>query len=226
MFDSKGKPFRHTLTNKLGNYTFSNLISGTYSITCVKEDIVITLPEKIYLREKDVITKNFKIQSDESLKLCCVAGKVNKFGTPNEPVSNAVVSLLDPESKNVIYSTTTASDGEYLFYDVADGKYVLIATKDGYNVSTETIINAVKNSIINTDILLTINPVQNVGTISGIVSNNNIAIENAFVGLYKVLEDGSEVLVSTTKTNANGLYMFGKVDGGNYKVKAKLNERV
>ena len=46
-------------------------------------------------------------------------------------------------------------------------------------------------------------------------------VANAFVGLYKIDENNRKVLVATTKTNQAGAYMFGKVESGKYKVKAK-----
>lgn len=69
------------------------------------------------------------------------------------------------------------------------------------------------------------NPKENLGTISGIISHNSVIIPNAFVGLYKIdTEKNTEQLVATTKTNESGIYMFGSVESGNYKVKAKLNK--
>ena len=102
---------------------------------------------------------------------------------------------------------------------------MVVATKLGYTKSNEIEVSAGKDAIINLNIKLSVNPVENVGTISGIVSHNGIIIPNAFVGLYQIV-DGREVLVSTTKTNASGLYMFGKVEKGEYKVKAKVNSIV
>ena len=223
LFDSFGNPYMHTVTNNLGNYTFSNLNSGTYSITCVKEGIVITVKENIYLQEKDVVTHNFQVTYNETLNLCCIAGHVSSLDEKSVPIANAVVTLLNAETRQAITSTISASDGEYVFYDIADGEYLLVANKMGYNSSIATLVKAINNTIVNTDIKLSVNPVENLGTISGIISNNNIAISNAFVGLYKILDNNEEVLISTTKTNANGLYMFGKVEGGKYRVKAKLN---
>ena len=48
-----------------------------------------------------------------------------------------------------------------------------------------------------------------------------------FVGLYRVVTDAGvtrEQLVSVTKTNAAGKYMFGGGGAGEYLVKAKLEQ--
>ena len=66
------------------------------------------------------------------------------------------------------------------------------------------------------------------GTVSGIIRNNaGQAVAGCFVGLYQVVTvDGvsQERLVAVTKTNTAGKYLFGGVTGGNYLVKAKLEQ--
>lgn len=62
LFDSKGAPYMHTVTNELGNYTFAGLKSDSYSITCVKDKVVLTVPESIYLQENETKTHNFNIE--------------------------------------------------------------------------------------------------------------------------------------------------------------------
>ena len=47
------------------------------------------------------------------------------------------------------------------------------------------------------------------------------------MGLYQVITVSGiskEVLVATTKTNSAGKYLFGNVPGGEYLVKAKLEQ--
>lgn len=86
------------------------------------------------------------------------------------------------------------------------------------------LVTAKDNSLVNIDISLEINLIANTGTISGYVKHNEVVVQNAFVGLYKANEEGKEVLIAITKTNEKGYYMFGSVESGNYKVKAKLNK--
>lgn len=61
LFDNDGKPFLHTVTNALGNYSFNNLNTGNYSITCVKNNIILTVAENVYLQEGDLNTHNFNV---------------------------------------------------------------------------------------------------------------------------------------------------------------------
>lgn len=54
-----------------------------------------------------------------------------------------------------------------------------------------------------------------------------MAMAGCFVGLYQVTNVGGvkvETLVATTKTNTQGMYLFGGVTAGQYLVKAKLEQ--
>lgn len=136
-----------------------------------------------------------------------------------------MVTLLDSETRKSVASTITAQDGEYVFYDVAEGSYILVASKIGYKTSSDVLLTAKNNTVLNLDLKLSLNPLENLGTVSGVISHGGIAVANAFVGLYKVSEDNeNETLITTTRTNRDGLYMFGKVEKGQYKVKAKMNK--
>ena len=225
LFDDKGMPYLHTVTNAQGQYIFDALKVNSYSITCVKEGYVITVPSDIVLLNNEIKTHNFVISAEPTLTLSTIAGIILQNGFDNAVIGGATVYLLDAVTKNTLASTVSADDGEYVFYDVQAGNYLVVATKLGYTKSNEIEVTAGKDAIINLNIKLSVNPVENVGTVSGIVSHNGIIIPNAFVGLYQIV-DGREVLVATTKTNASGLYMFGKVEKGEYKVKAKVNSIV
>ncbi len=62
------------------------------------------------------------------------------------------------------------------------------------------------------------------GTVSGIIRDQmGNVVAGCFVGLFQII-DGREVLIATTKTNTDGKYLFGGVTGGQYLVKAKLNQ--
>ena len=111
-----------------------------------------------------------------------------------------------------------------MFYDVPEDSYIFVASKHGYCTSVDTQITAKDNTIVNTDLYLEINPVENTDTINGVVTHNGTIVANAFAGLYKIDEEtNKESLIATTRTNAQGIYMFGRVETGKYKIKSKLN---
>ena len=66
------------------------------------------------------------------------------------------------------------------------------------------------------------------GTVSGIIRDTaGQAVAGCFVGLYQVTTVGGvtqEHLIAMTKTNTMGKYLFGGVTGGEYLVKAKLEQ--
>ena len=108
LFDANGKPFIHTVTDNLGKFTFSNLLSGNYSIACVKENVILTIPENIYLQENESKTYNFKVSTDESLALCSIAGHVLKNDDNLIAISGATVSLLNSVTRETVASTVSA----------------------------------------------------------------------------------------------------------------------
>ncbi len=123
-------------------------------------------------------------------------------------------------------STYTAADGEFAFYDVADGVYTLVSSADGYLAASSMSVTITGGSIANVLMSMTVDSRTYNGTVSGIIRNNaGQAVAGCFVGLYQVKKVGDitqETLVSVTKTNDAGKYLFDGVNGGQYLVKAKL----
>ena len=124
--------------------------------------------------------------------------------------------------------TYTADDGEFVFYDVADGIYLIMASADGYLTPSAMTVTITNGSIANVKLAMDIDTRTYKGTVSGIVKNSiGYVMPNCFVGLYQIVDDGMggtrEMLVATTKTNGAGQYLFGNVGGGKYLVKAKMN---
>lgn len=226
IFDAQGVPFAHTETDGTGSYSFVNLKGGSYSISAVKSGYIITVPDSFYLQENETKSYAFTLSSETSLALCSIAGHIySGDGEDKKLIGDATISLLNSTTKETVATTRSADDGEYLFYGVTAGNYILKATKQGYSASNDISVTAVNDTIINYEIKLTIDPQRNVGTISGYVKHNNNIVAGAFVGLYDVDDvTKTETLKAITKTNAEGLYMFGGVVTGNYKVKAKLTQ--
>ncbi len=226
IFDAAGKPFRHTLTDSNGNYSFDNLPQGNYTVTAAKKKYILSVGNNIVLGNNELKILDLKILEDTTKDLTAIAGVVFDNNSKNV-ISDAFVVVQDSEGVTVA-TTVTAADGEYVFYDLPANEYKVFATKDGYIPNSAVEVSTRENALVNAFIKLSNDPKTNSGTISGIVKNNNNIVPNCFVGLYDIISnEGIDVerLVSVTKTNSNGAYMFGKVGSGNYKVKAKLNGR-
>lgn len=229
VFDSNGMPYKHTLTDENGNYTISELPAGTYSVGAVKDGYRLSNTQGVTLNNSDTIKIDLVCIADETLNLGAIAGilHLNNADGTKSPLGGVKITLNDTIN-TAIATTYTADDGEFAFYDIADGVYNLIATAEGYTADSVIAATITNGSISNVDMTMTVDSRTYSGTVSGIIRDDTgKVVSNCFVGLYKVitLADGTkrEVLVATTKTNQAGKYMFGEVGGGEYIVKAKMN---
>lgn len=226
LFDSLGVPYQHTLTDASGAYTFSAVPAGTYSVGAVLPGYPMSSAVGVTLTEGSSAEVPLVCTADATLLLGTIAGVLSAVtlqGT--KPLAGAKITLLDLAG-TVVASTYTADDGEFVFYDVADGAYKLMAAADGYLASAPTAVTILKGSIANVTMTMEVDARTYNGTVSGVIRNaSGAAVAGCFVGLYQVTRVGEtsvETLIATTKTNAEGKYLFGGVIGGQYLVKAKL----
>ncbi len=229
MFDASGQPYRHTMTDLGGEYTFSDVPAGTYSLGAVAEHYRLSDLQPVTLSGSDTTQINFSMVKDVSLALGTIAGVLlaNLQSGGTAPLAGAKVTLQDIREEAVAV-TYTADDGEFVFYDVADGIYLIMASADGYLTPSAMTVTITNGSIANVKFAMDIDTRTYKGTVSGVVKNSiGYVMPNCFVGLYQIVDDGMggtrEMLVATTKTNGAGQYLFGNVSGGKYLVKAKMN---
>ena len=231
LFDSKGMPYKHTITGEDGTYILSEIPQGTYSLGAVKDGYLLSDAAGVTLSGTDTIKADLVCIADETLNLGAIAGILsltNGDGT-RTPLGGVKITLNNTV-ESAVATTYTAADGEFAFYDVADGVYSLLATAEGY-VATAAITATITNgSIANVDMTMTVDSRTYSGTVSGIIRDSSgKTVAGCFVGLYELTttEDGTvrEMLVATTKTNQAGQYLFGGVSGGQYIVKAKMDQQ-
>lgn len=228
LFDSQGVPFQHTLTDASGAYTFNNVPAGTYSLGAVLPGYSMSSTVGVTLTEGGSIQTALVCTADTTLSLGAIAGMLTTATLQGTvPLAGAKVTLLDSKGV-VVASTYTASDGEFLFYDVADGAYSVQAAADGYLSAGPMAVTIVNGSIANVSMTLEVDARTYNGTVSGIIRNaSGAVVSGCFVGLYQITQVGEtkvETLVATTKTNAEGKYLFGGVTDGQYMLKAKLEQ--
>ena len=225
LFDDKGVPFQHTLTDAQGNYIMYNMPEGTYTIGAVHAGYRLSETVGLTVQNDDSREINLVCTADPTLSMGAIAGVVvvSKDGVET-PLGNAKITLKD-ELDQTISITYTADDGEFAFYDVPDGVYTLISTAEGYLPAAPVTTSIEKGSISNMMISMDVDSRAYTGTVSGIIRDSFRApIAGCFVGLYKAATETSrEVLIATTKTNSSGKYLFGNVGAGDYIVKAKMN---
>lgn len=228
LFDKTGAPFQHTITDAAGRYSLSGVPAGTYTISAVKKGCRLSDARGVTLSTSDTTKIDLVCAVDSTLALGAIAGVLTTLvGTDATPLAGAKITLKD-QNDAVVASTYSAADGEFLFYDVADGVYTMLASAEGYLTSAPMAVTITGGSIANVTMSLTVDARTYNGTVSGIIRDKKgTAVAGCFVGLYQVTGTGAaavERLVATTKTNTEGKYLFGGVIGGQYLVKAKMEQ--
>ena len=223
LFDSQGVPYQHTMTDSTGNYAFDGVPAGTYSLAAVKTGYLLSDAVGVTLSASDTTEINLACTADVTLSLGAIAGIMPVEGEQLLPLAGAKITLMNA-SGQAVASTYSANDGEFVFYDVADGVYTLLASAEGYLASAPVTATITGGSLVNLTMSMHVDSRTYNGTVSGTISDQNgMAVAGCFVGLYSIV-GGKEVLIATTKTNDMGKYLFGGVTGGQYLVKAKLEQ--
>lgn len=225
VFTADGTPYAHTITDTNGAYTISDLPMGIYSIAAVKDGNYLSTEIPLTISNTLPVTINLALINNANALKNVIYGIVKDNAT-NLPIDNVNISLykIVDTNKTLVASTTSIADGEYTLDLVDDGTYELVFDKTGYQTSqvSNIILAGGTKFDASTSLTSTIGIINS--TVSGIIKNElGMAVVNAFVGLYKITNEG-ETLVAVTYTNAEGKYMFGNVVEGQYVVKSKLSQ--
>lgn len=230
LFDSKGMPYKHTITDVDGSYSMTDILAGTYSLGAVKEGYLLSDAAGVTLADGVTTKIDLVCTQDTTLSLGAIAGVLtikDPLDGSSKPLAGAKISLQNATGETLA-ATYTAADGEFAFYDLIDGVYTLISSADGYKQTSTMTATILAGSIVNLTMTMAVDTKTYNGTVSGIIRNKSgQAVAGCFVGLYQIIKIGEvsqEQLVAVTKTNAEGKYLFGEVLGGQYLVKAKLEQ--
>ena len=142
-----------TTTDADGNYSFTRLPAGDYTVKVTKADAIANLdqtedPDSTKDNTSGTVTLNADNPVQENInfgyvKKHAISGTVyldqNRDKTKNTgdiAQSGVTVKLVDP-SGNVVATTTTDADGNYSFTGLNDGTYTVQVDKTGPLASTE-----------------------------------------------------------------------------------------
>ena len=224
LFNSTNEPFEHTSSNAAGRFNFVRLPVGSYFITAAQPSLLTPLRLPITIVRNRNTNVTITMQQDPS------ANRNAVYGTVRNPVSNELLNdanvilyRVNGETNEEVGTVTTNTQGQYLFADLSSGTYMVAVSKIGFFSDQSTPFFLETQDYVASDINLNENPETNNGTISGIVTDGqtNQPLSNAYVALYAVV-DNIETLIRLTKTNLGGLYLFGNITPGTYRIKAKV----
>lgn len=224
LYTSQGVPFEHVNSNPQGLFVIPNVPVGSYLITASEPGYLtpVRIPLTVTLGRATQVS--ITLQPDPAATTGAMFGIVSN-NTNKEPVNNALVSLFQTDGTTVtpIGTVTSNASGQYLFAELSSGTYFVQAVLPGYLSSQSAPVTIQAPEYVPLDINLAADPDVNTGTVSGIVTDqsNGAAIPNALVALY-TLTAGVEQIIQITRTNQGGLYLFGDLPPGTYRVKATV----
>jgi 5-hydroxyisourate hydrolase-like protein (transthyretin family) len=224
LFSSTGIPFEHVTSNEAGRFIFPTVPTGSYFITASLPTYLtpVRIPVSIVRNRNTEVTIN--MERDPNGTRNAIFGIVRNSVT-NQEITNATVQLFrtNGTERVEVGTVTTNNQGQYIFANLPDGSYSVSASSVGYFSNEGATVTVANRDFASNDVLLVQDPRTNIGTVSGIITSavNNQPLANAIVALYSVT-NGVEQIIDITKTNAGGLYLFGDVPSGTYRVKATV----
>lgn len=172
------------MTDAAGNYTLTGIPNGTYSLAAVKDGYLLSDAAGIILAGGTTAEVNLACVPEVTLALGAIAGVVMVSGLmgASTPLAGAKVTLQNPDGTTAAV-TYTAADGEFAFYDLADGVYTLISSAEGYRADSTMTAVITGGSIANVSMSMTVDTRTHNGTVSGIIRDTSgQAVEGVLSG--------------------------------------------
>jgi len=187
-----------TRTDSNGAYAFSNVASGTYSVTASQAGFT-SQTSSVTVSAGATSTLDFHLNPASTPG--SISGHVTNSAT-GAAIAGAMVSFSGG-------ATTTDSSGAYSFSNVAPGTYNVMASQVGFISQTNSVtVSSGATSTLN----FQLSPAPTPGAITGHVTNS--ATGAAIAGATVTFSGGSAT------TDSNGAYSFTNVAPGTYSLTA------
>ena len=235
-----------TTTGTDGNYSFSDVVPGNYTVVELQPEAYSNVSEVDGLNDGGDDSDNGDNGVVNSIPVIVNAGledSGNNFveiengsitgnvsqdndndGDGEENLSGITITLED--SAGNVLTTTTDGDGNYLFEDVTPGDYTITQANDTDFVDVTDVEGAPDDSQVAVTVgigetVVAQNFVDEVpASIAGNVSrddNNDDAGDTNLSGITVTLDDGAGNILTTT-TDVDGNYLFEDVTPGDYTI--------
>ncbi len=190
-------------TNENGDYSFTEVPPGDFTVTFMEEDYMTT-DQTVSVISGD-ITRLITV-------LTPLPGVITGVVTEEtgSPVSNAAL-FLSNTAGTLVEQTITNGNGQYTFSNLGPGSYNLTASAEGFQ-SVTTGVDIVPNETETTNFSLPLNP----ASVQGSVTDEN---GNPLSGvMVEVLNEIGNVIISTT-TASTGVYFINQLAPGTYRIR-------
>lgn len=190
-------------TNAQGNYSFTQLSPGTYSLTFIQAGFT-TLTQSATVAAGQTQVVNVILQPVPGT----LTGTVTAQG--GAPIAGATVRLTD-QFNAVIATVTTNASGQYTVTGITPGQYTLSASAPNFQSQTRG-TSIVSGQTTTENFTLAPSP----GTVTGTVTvNGGTPVQGALV---EVLDAANNVIAQTV-TNASGQYTVSQLSPGTYQLR-------
>lgn len=189
-----GAMAKSAIADAAGNYTFTGLTNGSYTVTASKPGFTMTPASR-------AVTVNGASVTAVNFSAAAVVSTWSIFGTVTSG-AGATVTLGGTASR----STTADAVGAYSFTGLVNGSYTVSAAKAGYTISPVSQAVTINGANVS-GVLFSATAVPSTWTISGTITSG----AGATVSL-------GGAATQTATADANGKYAFTGLAAGSYTV--------
>lgn len=199
-------PIARALTNSLGNYFVGGLPPDTYNVVASALNYARNSTGAAVLPDQTTIT-NIALIPDPAT----ISGTITS--SSGAQISSATIKIINLNGV-VAGTASTSANGTYLISNIPDGTYSLIVSAPGFANGTGGITLRPGEVRQNVSFVLEGNP----GNIQGVV--RDLETGNLVVGAGVSVINSIGIIIATTTTNVNGIYVVTGLAPNTYTVTA------